>query len=112
MDNFINGILKIHEALIQRGGPKPRNIIVVKDHLKRVIWIELRPSRNLRRKPDYKRREVSRKKKEEEETVVYFENFIVSTRTSEVSFIISSNTAQEANCAERKLDKAYLFYCT
>ncbi|KAB8267073.1 hypothetical protein BDV30DRAFT_244642 [Aspergillus minisclerotigenes] len=40
MDNLIMGIQAIHQALVEHGDPKPRNMTVIKDDPSKVKWID------------------------------------------------------------------------
>ncbi|CAG8229009.1 unnamed protein product [Penicillium salamii] len=40
VDNLIDGIRKIHKALVRHKDPKPRNMMVVADTPERVVWLD------------------------------------------------------------------------
>lgn len=47
MDNLIMGIQAIHQALVEHGDPKLRNMMVIKDDPSRVMWTVQKPIMNV-----------------------------------------------------------------
>lgn len=85
MENILSGIREIHGALVRHRDLKPRNMMVVKNHPERVVWIDFD------RAETYDEDKITCEQRclleEEEEVVLGFKECLVSMPAADHMFV-------------------------